>query len=192
MERTPIDSYEAQHSQRNHRDYEPVANRCWRATARFQLPCHRLTFTWKVGQRLLSRNRAHAPLDHLRRRHAEVVHPSARLDCRRRLHPIEFLCGCSISAEVDLGQTQSCAPVFLRTGGSYPSTAQLSVQTAALRPRCPDWNSQLAELVPTQQKHGCANSHFALERLQLRKTPADMLVTLGKAVERCALRQMPH
>src|SRR5260370_39490529 len=40
MQRTPIDSYEAQHSPRNERDYEPVANRCWRTTASLHLLCH--------------------------------------------------------------------------------------------------------------------------------------------------------
>src|SRR5271169_465822 len=44
MERTPIDSYEAQHSPRNQRDYEPVAHRRWRATASFELLCHSSNF----------------------------------------------------------------------------------------------------------------------------------------------------
>jgi hypothetical protein len=121
----------------------------------------------------------------------EAVRPSVRLEGRRRLHPTEFLCGCSISAEVDLRQTQSCVRVFLRTGGSYPGTAPLSGQTAALRQPCRDWNSRLAELVPTPQKHGCANLYFALERLPLRKTPADRLVTLEKAGLRFALNASP-
>ena len=113
-------------------------------------------------------------------------------DRRRRLHPTERLCDCSISAEVDLRQTQLRAPIGLRRGDSYPNTARLLGQKAVPERQFPDWNSQLAELVPTPQKHGCADSDSALERLQLRKTPADMLVTLEKGVERYELRQMPH
>jgi hypothetical protein len=191
MERAPIDSYEAQHSPRNQCNYGPVAHRGWRATARFQLPRHSLRFTWKVGLRLLSRNRVHAPLDHLRTRPAEVVHPSVRLQGRRRLHPTECRCGYSISAEVDLRRTPSCALVVLRRGGSCPSTVPLLGQTALPKQPCPDWNSQSAELAPTPRKHGCADLYFALERLQLRKTPADMLVMSVRAAGRCEHPQTP-
>jgi hypothetical protein len=47
-------------------------------------------------------------------------------------------------------------------------------------------------LVPTLQTRGCADLCFALERLQLRKTPADMLVTLEKVGERYALPWKLH
>jgi hypothetical protein len=184
MERTPIDSYKAQHSPSNQRDHEPVAHRCWRATARFQLPCHRLTFTWKVDQRLLSRNQVHVPLDRLRRRHAEVVRPSVRLEGRRQLHPIECLCGCNSLGEVDLRPTQSCVPVALQQGGSYPNTARLLRQTTAPTQPCPGWSSPLAGSVPTPQRHGCADSDSVLALLRLRKTPADKSVTSERAVGR--------
>ena len=192
MKGQPINSYETQHRPRKHRDYEPVAQGRWRATASFYSLRHSLRFIWKVGPRLLSKNQANVPLGLLRTLHAEVARSSVHRDRRRRLHPTERLCDCSISAEVDLRQTQLCAPTVLRKGGSYPNTARLLGQKAVPERQFPDWNSQLAELVPTPQKHGCADSDSVLEHLQLRKTPADMLVTLEKGVERYALRQMPH
>jgi hypothetical protein len=151
-----------------------------------------LLFIWKASLSLPSKNQANEPLAHSKRRRAAVARPSAHLGCRRQLHPIEHLYGCSNSALAALRQTQSCAPIALQLGGSYPSTAQPLGQTAAPTRPCPDWNSPLAGLVPTPQKHGCADLYFALEHLQLRKTPADMLVTWEKATERCALLQMPH
>src|SRR5277367_705053 len=124
--------------------------------------------------------------------HAEAGHSSVHLDRRRRLHPTECLCECSMSAEADLCQIQFCAPTVPRRGDSYPNTALLLGQTAAPKLSCQDWHSRLAELVPTLQKHGCADLRFALEHLRLRRPPADMSVTLGKAAERYALHQMPY
>src|SRR5713226_6267569 len=48
-ERTPIDSYEAQPSPRHQRDYEPIAHRCWRATASFHSLCHSLEFPFSLS-----------------------------------------------------------------------------------------------------------------------------------------------
>src|SRR6267154_1349094 len=40
MERTPKDSYEAQHSPRHKRDREPIAHRSWRGAAISFVLCH--------------------------------------------------------------------------------------------------------------------------------------------------------
>src|SRR5260370_30728817 len=50
MERTPIDSYDAQHSPRHQRDREPIAHRCWRATACFHLLCHKLAISFLTSK----------------------------------------------------------------------------------------------------------------------------------------------
>ena len=110
----------------------------------------------------------------------EVVRPSVRLSDDGN-YPTECLCGCSSLGEADLRQTQSCDPVVLQTGGSYPSTAQPLGQTTCPRSRYPDWNSPLAESVPTLKRHGCADSDSALALLQLRKIPADKSVTSERA-----------
>jgi hypothetical protein len=149
-------------------------------------------FNWKVGLRLLSKNHAIAPLGRSGKLNVEVAHPSVRLEGRRRLHPTERLCACSISAEVDLRLTQSYGPTGPRRGGSYPSIVQLLGHSTALVQRCRGWNNPLAESAPIPQTHGCEGLYSASEHLRLRKPPADMLVTWGKAVEQSGLLGTPH
>ena len=168
------------------------ACRCKRATARFQSSCYNLTFISRVDQQRLSRNRGHAPPGHLRRRHAEVDRPSARVDRRPQLRPTECLCEYSTSAVADPHQLQSCGLAAPQIDGPYPSTAKSLGQRVAPTQQCPDWNSPLAGSVPTLQTHGCVGLCFALVHLELRKTPADMLVTLEKAGERYALPPKLH
>ena len=142
-----------------------------------------MEFTSKLGQQLLSRNRAHELLDRSRRQHSEVHYPSVRLGCRRRLHPTQCLYGYSTSAVADSDQLQSCGLAVPRTDDSYPSTVKLLGRRAVPILPCPDWNNPLAESVPRQQIHGCVGSRFVVEHLELRKTPADRLVMLEKAAE---------
>jgi hypothetical protein len=147
---------------------------------------------WKAGPSPPWRNQPSEPRARSSKQHVGVGCPSERLGRIQQLHPTECLSECSSSVSVELRQPQSCVLAVLRTNDSYPSTVQPSDQKAALRRPCPDWNNPLAELVPKPRTHECADSDFALEHLQLRKTPAGMLVTLAKATERFARHHMPH
>jgi hypothetical protein len=108
-------------------------------------------FTWKVGYSRYRKNPANEPRVRSSRPHAEADYPSARLGCISQLHPTEYSFAYNISAVVDLRRFQSFVLVALQTGGFCPNIARLFDHSAVSTHRCPDWNSPLAESVPTPQ-----------------------------------------
>jgi len=151
-----------------------------------------IRFNSREGQKLLSRNPRHSRLDRSRIRRGEVDHPSAPLDCKRPLHPSECHDAYSSLGLDARNRIRAYDLVPARIGGSYPNIARpLDQIDAPIQPR-QDCSSRLAELVPTPQTHECADLYSVLENLQLRRTPADMLVRWEKATERFALGQRRH
>ena len=148
--------------------------------------------SWKENRRVPVKNQANEQLDRSSKLHAEVDRPSLHLGRKLRLHPTGCLFVCSISAVVDLRQSQSRVRVVQQRCDSHPSTARFSCQTAAPIQANQVWNNPSAGSAPTPQTHGYAEWSFALGPLGLRRPPADMLVMLEKATKRCALLQMRH
>jgi len=144
-----------------------------------ELGRYRICFAviWKVNLQRRQRSSANVLRDHSEKRRVEVALSKVRLGRRQQLRPTESRHGCSSLGVVVLRQIQSREPVVQRTNDFYPNTARLLGQIAAPTQPCRDWNSQSEGLVPTPRRHGCADLNFALVHLQLRKTPADMLVT---------------
>jgi hypothetical protein len=132
---------------------------------------------WPAAQLQRWQNRVRELPGHLKISHAEVGRPSARLADRRRPHPNQCRPRHSSVAGDAPGRTSGDVPIVPQKGGSCPSTAPPSGRRAASILPCSDWNSQSAELVPTLQTSECADWDFALARPELRRPPADMLVT---------------